>query len=256
MINTITSLQNELVKEIAKLRNPKKRRETRRFLVEGMRACEPFLNSKFPLVHLLFTETHKAWAEKLPVDQRALILVTETIIKKLSSAVSPSGILAVFDIPLSFYQEPVLGSGIVLANIQDPGNAGTLIRTATALGAHIVCVEGVDPFNEKIVQASAGTLAHAKISQLSWENLIACARAQNILLTALVVKGGSPLTEQKDQKKRLLVVGNEANGLPDAWTATCDEKITLPMPGQAESLNAAVAGSISLYLLQMGTYFK
>lgn len=256
MINTITSLQNELVKEIAKLRNPKKRRETRRFLVEGMRACEPFFNSRFSLVHLLVTDAQRLWAESLPIDRRKIVLVTETIVKKLSAAVTPSGVIAVFDIPSSFYKEPTLGSGIVLANIQDPGNAGTLIRTATALGGHIVCVEGVDPFNEKVVQSSAGTLAHAKISQLSWTDLVTCAHKQNIALSALVVKNGANLVEQNDQKPRLLVVGNEGNGLPEAWIAECDEKITIPMPGQAESLNAAIAGSIGLYLLQMGKYFK
>lgn len=87
---------------------------------------------------------------------------------------------------------------------------------------------------------------------LSWEELIAQARREQLTLTALVVDSGKSLLELAPNPKRLLVVGNEAHGIPAEWLAACTEQATLPMPGKTESLNAAIAGSIALYYLYFG----
>jgi TrmH family RNA methyltransferase len=123
---------------------------------------------------------------------------------------------------------------------------GTLIRTAAALGKKTVIVaEGTDPWNIKVVQASAGTIGLVNIHSLSWRELLK--KKGGRPLAALVVKDGIH-PKKIDLSHALLVIGNEAHGLPTAWLRDCEYKITLPMPGNIESLNAAVAGSIAMYL--------
>ena len=169
--------------------------------------------------------------------------------KKMSTATTPSGLLGVFKIPPAPKIE-YLGPGLVLAQISDPGNMGTLIRTALACGKQtIVIVEGTDPWSPKVVQASAGTIAQARIFNLDWKTLVA--QKKTLKLYGLVVHNGKNI-HTIDRNHALIVVGNEAHGLPKEWAHNCDDLITLPMPGGTESLNAGVAGSIAAYLAFCG----
>ncbi|MCL5436600.1 MAG: RNA methyltransferase [Candidatus Dependentiae bacterium] len=248
MKTTITSPHNDLIKSTTKLHNARTRAELRRFLVEGRRACEPFFASRFPLAQLFVTEEQSEWAQNLATDSNKIYLVSGRVMARMSSSTTPSGILAIFDIPDQGDPEELLRPGLVLANLNDPGNMGTLIRTATALGVAIVRIGGVDPFNQKVIQASAGTIAHARLIDMTWEQLTAAAPKRQLVMTALVASGGTDLAALSREQKRLLVVGNEAHGLPIDWLNACQERATIAMPGNAESLNAAVAGSIALYL--------
>ncbi len=123
---------------------------------------------------------------------------------------------------------------------------GTLIRTTAAMGLKtVVCIETVDPWSPKVIQSSAGTIAAVNIFQIDWGILMQY--KGDLSLNALVVLGGdAPSTMPKNS---LIVIGNEAKGLPEKWVSKCEQHITLPMPGQTESMNAAVAGAIALYLL-------
>jgi TrmH family RNA methyltransferase len=167
--------------------------------------------------------------------------------QKISSASTPSGILAIFKFPdlpsLSLdHNNPPL----VLANIQDPGNLGTLLRSAAAFNKkNIILINGVDVWNPKVIQASAGTLALINIYQYTWPEVLILKK--HFKLGALVIKEGKR-PEEINYSKTILIIGNEAHGLPQEWQNECDIKITLPMPGGTESLNAAVTGSIMLYL--------
>ena len=111
----------------------------------------------------------------------------------------------------------------------------------------VVVIGGADPYHPKVVQASAGTLGKLTITTSSWEELVKKAEEQKVSLCALVVKDGSNFKEISF-KNTLLVLGNEAEGLPAHYIAACDQRLTLAMPGGIESLNAAIAGSIALYL--------
>jgi RNA methyltransferase, TrmH family len=125
---------------------------------------------------------------------------------------------------------------------------GTLIRSCAAMNYKtVVCIKGTDPWSPKVVQASAGTIGMVNIFQVTWDELIQ--NKQNLNLCALVVSGGNK-PQDIDLSNTLLVVGSEAHGIPDEWLGQCEQKLTLPMPGKTESLNAAVAGSIALYLAQ------
>ena len=240
---SITSLTNPLIKHVVDLHDKKGRTEHQQCIVEGLRACQTFFQAGMALHRLFVTEE---MLESVPAEcpEHKLVLITDSIMKKMSTSSTPSGMLGVFLLParLAPYQ---LSSGFVLAQVQDPGNMGTLIRTAVALNKKtIVIVEGVDPWSPKVIQATAGTIAFAKIFQWSWQELVQ--NKGQLPLCALVVLGGDA-PYQLALHNSLLVVGNEAHGLPAAWQKDCEQQLTLPMPGGTESLNAAVAGSIALY---------
>lgn len=244
MIKQIDSLVNPTIKTIIKLHSSKGRAEHQQFIAEGIRTCQTLISGNLELVQLYATEQTLAQAQQLSSEK--ITLVTPAVMHKMSASVSPSGILGVFKIPAPGATDN-LKSGLVLANIADPGNMGTLLRTAAAMNvANVIIIDGVDVWNPKVVQSSAGCIGQLKVVHLSWQELVALKNRP--LLSALVVSGGANPKELSNND-RLLIVGNEAHGIPADWLAQCDEKITLAMPGGTESLNAAIAGSIAMYML-------
>lgn len=238
----IDSPHNEGIKQIATLQTKKGRIQLQQFVAEGTRICSTLIESPIKCVQLCVTENLLAEAQNLLPDD-FITIISEPCLKKISSAKTPSGIVGIFAIPPSIKRKK-LEPGIVLANITDPGNMGTLIRSSVAFGhPQIVVVDGVDAWNPKVVQASAGIIGFAQIIEVSWHELVE--HPDRPKLAALVPKNGTP-SKQKDM---LLVIGNEAHGLPETWINKCETKISLPMPGNIESLNAAVAGSIALYMM-------
>lgn len=244
MIKQINSLTNPLVKRVVQLHDSKYRNKHQEFIAEGFRTISTLVTAHSKLITLFTTEEFLYDAQQIASDS-SIIIVTSAVMNKISTAKTPSGLLALFAIP----QQPsldTLSSGIVLAQVSDPGNMGTLIRTAAAMDKKtVVCIETVDPWNPKVVQATAGTLGNVSIFCITWNDLLH--NKKNIPLCALVADGGKK-PDTINLKDALIVVGNEGTGIPDAWLSECDEKMTLPMPGKCESLNAGVAGSIALYL--------
>lgn len=239
----ITSVHNELIKNITKLHSSKGRKEQQQFLAEGQRTLQSFAQAKWIPITLFARSEIADSAQKL-FDQEPII-VSDNVLKKISTATTPSGMIAVFSYPSAPSE---LTTGLVLSNISDPGNMGTLIRSATAFGSKsIVIIDGCDPFSPKVIQASAGTIAHIKLFQWSWQELVQ--NKKDLKLCALVIEGGET-PEQIKEKNLLLVVGNEAHGLPQSQINDCDIQLTLAMQESTESLNASMAGSIALYLLK------
>jgi TrmH family RNA methyltransferase len=250
IIKEITSTINPIVKQIGTLEEKKKRRETGLFKAEGVRTVTTLLESGLSCKFLLATEENMEILKQFPsIKER--FCISHQVAQKLTGASTPSGVFGVFHIPETTLPSS-LSAGLVLAQISDPGNMGTLIRTSVAMGfKQIICVECTDPFSTKAVSSTAGTLGKASIIICSWPELIA--HQQRPPLCALVVDGGqSPAS--LNEANMLLVVGNEAHGLPVSWEGACEKKITLPMPGNTESLNAAIAGCIALYELSKLVY--
>lgn len=245
-MKVIVSTQNKEICAIAKLHTSKGRQTQNKFIAEGFRTFKTLVEAK----SLRLTQVYvtQPWAEKVKevVQTGYITLVSDQAMEKMSMAETASGIVAVFEMP-SKPNLANLTSGIVLAQISDPGNMGTLIRTTAAMGyKSVVVIEGCDPWSPKVIQATAGTIANIQVFKLTWQELVD--NKKDLQLAALVVSGG--LAPDKLGKDSLIVVGNEAHGLPEEWLKDCGQKITLKMPGQTESLNAAVAGSIAMYLAQ------
>ena len=235
------SHENPLVRELRDLHRPEGRRTAQALLVEGRRAIEGFLDAGWRadlLLHPLDETPPSTWIDARPVSAKAAA--------RLTQASTPSGWFARFPLPTPPPLNPLIG-GLVLAEIADPGNLGTLIRSAAAFGiAQVVVIGGADPWGNKAVQASAGSLAAVALHILSPEQGLAPLAGAS--RAALVVAGGAdPATIPLIP--RWLVVGSEAHGVRDEWLSLCEERLTLPMHGRVESLNAAVAGAIACYVL-------
>jgi RNA methyltransferase, TrmH family len=240
----IESRHNPEVKGIVALHDRKNRSLRKLYIAQGLRTCTALIQSGQKLKNLYVTYRMLDQARDL-VGEANVTVVHDEVMEKISTTDSPSGMLGVFVQPEQAAAQTI-SSGVVLARITDPGNMGTLIRSCAAMGHKtVIVVEGTDAWSPKVVQASAGTLGMVNVISMNWEDLLIA--KQNTPLCALVVNGGKKPTEI-DLASMLLVVGNEAQGIPSQWIADCDIKLTLPMPGNAESLNAAIAGSIALYL--------
>ena len=242
----ITAPTNPFVKQIVALHNTKGRREYGHFVAEGIRTIETLIAGGMKPIHFLATEQALDTAQQF-VSQYGgeCIEVTETVMNKISPSATPSGLLATFAIPQQKI-DALSTPGVALDHISDPGNMGTLIRSAVAFGCKsIVIIGGADCWSPKVIQSSAGTIAHAAIIETSWKTLLA--QEKRPLLCALVVNGGKKPTTIS-LRDYVLVIGNEAHGIDQKNALLCNEQVTLQMPGNTESLNAAIAGSIALYL--------
>lgn len=238
----ITSKQNAEVKALCALHHSKYRSSEQKFLAEGQRTISTLM-TRYQPIQLYMTEEMYA-QQTITQNDRIITLVSHEVMEKISTTEHASGMVGLFDIPPT--PADPLTKGLVLAHITNPGNMGTLIRTAAAMACKtVVVVEGVDPWHPKVIQATAGTIALVNLFELSWQQLL---NAKNRLrLCGLVVNNGQESSVLRNDDL-LLVVGNEASGIPDAWLSDCELTCTLAMPGNTESLNAAVAGAIALYI--------
>jgi TrmH family RNA methyltransferase len=243
----LSALDNPLVKRLRRLHEVAGRREEGLILVEGTRAIDGLLTAGWRPQHLLVRE-----GDLLPEGWVPLELESQgassRVIERCSVQSTPSGVIAAFPIPPEPLIDPTAG-GLVLTGIQDPGNLGTLLRCAAAFSLRqVVIVGGADPFGPKAIQATAGCLASLRLSVRTTD--AAPAEVLGAPGCALVVTGGTA-PRLLAKHPRWLVVGGEANGVPEVWRSACVETCTLPMPGGTESLNAAVAGAIAAYLLHV-----
>jgi len=183
-------------------------------------------------------------------------LVSGEIMDELAQTVTPQGLLAVcgfIDVPLTGLK-PGLALVALLANVRDPGNAGTVLRTADAAGAQAVVFAdaSVDPYNGKCVRASAGSLFHLPVvAGARLEDAVATMRAAGLRIVAADGRTGRSLDDPGVQARlaepTAWMFGNEAWGLPPELVALADEPIAGPIYGQAESLNLAAAAAVCLY---------
>jgi TrmH family RNA methyltransferase len=239
----ITSLTNPLIKRVRSLHNSKGRKEHNLYVAEGLRTIKTIVaGGQTPTYVFCLDECFDKLSKVVSV--KIITIVLPHVLEKISTTNSPQGIVAAFEIPKQ--PSAKLTTGAVLAQISDPGNMGTLIRTTAAMGHEtVVIVEGCDPWSPKVVQASTGAIAQIKLYNMSWTQLLA--EKKDLQLCATVIKDGQKPSELNFSNS-LIVIGNEAHGLPKTWIDDCEQKLTLPMPGNTESLNAAIAGSIALYL--------
>ncbi len=234
----VTAVDNQLIKDLVALHDPSGRRLASAFLVEGRRAISGLLAAGWQPIRICVRD-----GESVPDGWPTVQLLGERAAAKASAASTPSGYIAVFAMPDHGRPDPAVG-GLVLAGVADPGNLGTLLRTAAAFAVpQVVCIGGADPYGPKVVQASAGAIAAVRLFRgMDWSDL-----AGGATVTALVPRDGAA-PDALVAGPRWLVVGGEADGIPADGLALCAERLTLPMPGPAvESLNAAVAGAIALW---------
>ncbi|WP_286848351.1 MULTISPECIES: TrmH family RNA methyltransferase [Sphingobacterium] len=229
---------------ITSLQNKKYRKQHGLFIVEGIKSVMEFISSSYEVESIFYTDDANTKVGKISHNIKSHEL-TETEFQKISALKSPQGILALVKLPL---QQKIVPSNLknkfslVLDDVQDPGNLGTIIRTAEWFGIeHIICSIGtVNAYNPKVVQATMGSLARLQIHYTDLTDFIPA--------TGLKVYGalldGQSIYQTVWADEGLIVMGNEGNGISDEIIALIDQAVTIPRLGQAESLNVAVATTI------------
>ncbi|MDQ4096238.1 MAG: RNA methyltransferase [Actinomycetota bacterium] len=223
------------------------------FLVEGRSVVLEAVASGAE-VHDVFVHEElddPALHQALEVSAATPVTVARDVIEMLSETVTPQGVVAVVAAPghdLEVVRDASLA--VVLAQVRDPGNAGTLIRSATAAGADAVVFSSgsVDPLHPKVVRSAAGAVFRVPIVRsVALEEALTALREAGIRIIGTSTRGGVDLYEVDLAEPSAFVLGNEAWGLPGEVEEAVDVLVGIPMPGPAESLNVSIAGSILLF---------
>ena len=244
---------NQRVKDAAKLSRRSARTERRLFLADGPKAVEGALGVPGCVVEVFATpEATEQYADLAAAAGPLWTLVDDRALASLSESVSPAGVVAAcqfLDVPVT----DALASNrlaVICADVRDPGNAGTVLRTADAMGADAVVLAGssVDAYNPKTVRATVGSLFHLPFA-IEPDPVAAVRAAQQRGLTVLAADGAGEvdLFDADLSGPTAWLFGNEAWGLPDELAALADQRVSIPIHGRAESLNLSTAAAICLY---------
>jgi RNA methyltransferase, TrmH family len=257
----LTSVRSPRVKAARQLGKRALRLRARSFLAEGPQAVSEALARGGVVTELFFTAAarsrHGGLAARASRQGAAVHTVSGEVMAELAQTITPQGILAVcrfVDVPLAALTAAAPRLVAILANVRDPGNAGTVLRTADAAGAGGVVFSdtSVDPYNSKCVRASAGSIFHLDLVQ---DGPVAevVVRLRSAGLRVLAADGSSGQSLDQVEPRGVLseptawLFGNEAWGLPADILALADEVVAVPIYGQAESLNLAAAAAVCLY---------
>lgn len=256
----ITSRSNEKIKQAAALlASPKARQESGLFLLEGARLCEDAAKNGIEIVRLFFTEAAaQKYSERLtPIFEKACeqFEISEEVSFRLSDTQSPQGVFCVCRAQKRLSSQMLVdinGRYIALENIQDPSNLGAVSRAAEALGiSGLIVSGGCDIYNPKAQRAAMGSLL--RIPVIITENitslLIFSKQKGMLTLASTPDTGAMNISNVKPEGGAVLVVGNEGSGITREVMDICSLKVTIPMKGRAQSMNAATAAAILMWEL-------
>ncbi|NLC67381.1 MAG: 23S rRNA (guanosine(2251)-2'-O)-methyltransferase RlmB [Clostridiaceae bacterium] len=265
----VSSGNNPMIKEIKSLKLRKYRERKGLFFVEGERIVEEALKSGAGIQRIVVAEK-AAWDEKLAglvsiagARGYEIIKVPESLFRDISDTENPQGVLAVVKMSTHSLKDIIRNSTftgvgqkrnpgyfVILDEIQDPGNMGTIIRTADAAGFHGVIISNgcVDVYNPKVLRSTMGSIFHLPI-HLSGDLAVTLkeVKASNIKIYAAHLKGNKYYYEVDMTQGAAIIIGNEARGISLESEKMTDVLVKIPMPGKAESLNASVAAGLLMY---------
>ncbi len=257
-MNVIESASNEKIKNAAKLSSSsKERKEKREFFLEGLRLCRDAAECGVSVKSFFYTEAalekHGADVEFISSKAEEVFMVSKAAAQKMSDTQNPQGFFCVCPFLPEENEESLLSGGkiIALQNVQDPSNLGAISRTAEALGIKAIVAEnGCDIYNPKAQRAAMGSLL--RIPVIKTENLCVllekCKKSGFEIYATTPEESARSITECNMSGSVVAVIGNEGNGVSKDVFAVC-EKVTIPMKGRAESLNASVAAALIMWEL-------
>lgn len=255
--NVLTSSSNRLIKDIKSLHKKKDRWNKKEFFIEGVRSIEQCIKSGSKIKKIFYSsellnEDGDKLLRNLSSDDYEIYEVTKSIFKEISDTDNPQGMLAVVSFN-EYKLEDILKSDnffIVLDRVQDPGNLGTIIRTADAFGANGVIVTSgcVDVYNPKTIRSTMGSIFQIPIVHISdITDAISLLKRRGIITVSSSLDTDKYLFDIDFKVDLALVIGNEANGISREVIEMSDELVKIPMTGSAESLNAAIASGVIMY---------
>lgn len=240
----ITSKANQLIKQTKKLLQKKHRQQS--YLIEGWHLFEEAQQSGQGFRHIFVLEE---LAERV-ADQEKVVLVSADVLKELTDSPSPQGIIAEVDMPQLAFPTDYQGKYLILEDVQDPGNLGTIIRTADAAGFEGVFLseKSADVYNSKTLRSMQGSHFHLPIWRTDIYKICREMQVHNTpVLATTLSKISVDYKTVPHQESFALVMGNEGQGISAEMTALADQLVHITMPGQAESLNVAVAAGILIF---------
>ncbi|WP_155997347.1 TrmH family RNA methyltransferase [Streptococcus ruminantium] len=240
----IRSKTNNLVKQVRKLQQKKYR--TTSYLIEGWHLLEEALAAGAKIEHILVLEEY---ADRV-ADLSNVTFVSPEIMQDLADSKSPQGVLAQLALPSQELPDQLIGKFLILEDVQDPGNVGTMIRTADAAGFDGVFLtdKSADIYNMKVLRSMQGSHFHLPVYRLPMAAIVSNLRTNQVQVLATTLS-----SQSLDYKKLTptssfaLVMGNEGQGVSDFVVQEADQLVHIAMPGQAESLNVAIAAGILMF---------
>ena len=254
-MQTITSKDNELIKHIRKLKDKKYRDESNEYVVEGVKLVEEAVKENAKIKQIIVCEDTTRTYEipthiMLEIARYECISVSNKIFNIITQVTNPQGIMAIIeknaqDAQIDYSQDII----VVLDDVQDPGNLGTILRTVDSIGLNQIIVSKgtADAFNSKVVRSTMGAIFRIKIIEV--EELAQAIKEMRkhhfkLMVTSLQTENS---IYDIDFNKKIIVIGNEANGVSKEIQDMADEKAKIPMLGRTESLNASVAAGVVMY---------
>ena len=254
----ITGFSNPTVKALRALREKKHRKAAGKFLAEGLRLLtdaresghipETLVLSDRRDPHPLLSELERA----VEASGGEIIETSPDILAKITGKDNPqavAGVFAEFDTSLAALDRTSADIWLVAQALRDPGNLGTMLRTADAIGAGgvILIDDCADPFSVETVRASMGAIFTRRVARAEWAEFEQWLRAGEGQLVAASLRDAQPYRSAPYAAPCFVMVGNESRGLPEEYEMACDLRVTMPMKGRADSLNAAVAAAVLGY---------
>ncbi len=252
----ITSKDNEIVKHIKKLKEKKYREEYNEFIVEGIKMIQEAIDEKMKIKQVIICDDCKnegVLPSELMYEIAKLdcIYVSEKVFNTITDVINPQGIMAILEKPVNSESKIDFNASnfLILDNVQDPGNMGTILRTADSLNLKQIIVSkgSADIYNLKVVRSTMGAIYRVRV--IETDNLVKTIKElkkHRIKVYATDLKTDKSIYDI-NYEKSAIIIGNEANGVSEEVLQEASEKIKIPMIGKTESLNAAVATSIIMY---------
>ena len=244
LMNIITSKSNNGIKKVKKLHQKKYRTDS--YLIEGWHLYEEAINHQAPIEQVFVLEE---FVDKIKKDTKVTIVSPE-VLAEIADSKSPQGIVAEIKIQPIQHLQLAQGRYLLLEDVQDPGNVGTMIRTADAAGFDGVLLtdQSADLYNMKTLRSMQGSHFHLPVIRLPKEQLLTAIEESQLPIYATTLSQDSIDYKQVEKVPAfVLVMGNEGQGISDQMAEKADLLVHITMPGQAESLNVAVAAGILIF---------
>ena len=249
-MDIISSPKNEKIKDLVKLQTAKGRKKAGMYLLEGEHLVEEAIKEKAPMELILVTSNRlEDYQNLLAHTDVQVIVVSPDVFHKLSMTETTQGVLAVVKI-VKQDSLPYSGRFIVLDAVQDPGNLGTIVRTADAAGfdAVVLGTGTVDLYNDKVIRSMQGSHFHIPVFQADLREYLSALKNQGVEVAVTALhRDSKDYSILQGKSDIVIVVGNEGQGVSSEVIELADVVVTIPMFGKAESLNVAIASALLMY---------
>ena len=254
-MQVISSKDNELIKHVKKLKDKKHRDESNEYIIEGIKLIEEAVKENAKIKKIIICEDTTRTYEipthiMYEIAKYECVYVTDKIFASITQVTNPQGIMAIIekneiDVQIDYTQDII----VALDDVQDPGNLGTILRTVDSIGLNQIIVSKgtADAYNSKVVRSTMGAIFRVKIIEV--ENLVQAIKEMRrhhfkLMVTSLQTENS---IYDIQFNKKIIVIGNESNGVSKEIQEMADEKAKIPMLGKTESLNASVAAGVVMY---------